>query len=151
MRTVGAGILLLLLPPLAWTAGCHAEDVPPSDPELRDELGIPDHVPIHRVNVGGRGAADRLVPDRVEAAPGDLVQFLVTDRRVHVIRFLVDELDPEQRSFLAETDQLESPPLVHRESRFIVSFQGAPPGRYPFESGGHGEPARGVVTVHGPP
>lgn len=128
--------------------GCQAPEVKPSDPELREALDLSADVAIHRVNVGGRGGEVRFVPRRLEVAQGAVVQFLLTDRRLHVIRFAEDELDAEARDFLRRTEQARSPPLVDPGARFVVSFKDAPPGEYPFESEGHGGPERGVVVVN---
>lgn len=129
-------------------SACQPPEVEPTDPELREKLGLPADVAIHRVNVGGRGEEVRFAPGRVQAAPGELVQFLVTDRRLHVIRFVEDALDDEQVAFLRETGQLRSAPLVDPGARFVVTFEDAPPGEYPFESRGHGGRGRGLVVVN---
>lgn len=128
-------------------SGCRPAEVEPSDPELRKALGIPDEIAIHRINVGGRGGQVRFVPEEVDVESGEAVQFFLTDRRVHVIRFLEEEMDPGPRDFMEEMGQLRSPPLVDPGARFVVSFEGAPSGDYPFVSQGQQGPERGVVRV----
>jgi len=143
-----AGLLLL--------GGCGGgepspESGVPPDPhaELRERLGLaPDH-PIHTITLGGRGGDEHAAPSRVELRPGDVVEFLVVDGRVHTVRFPEDSLTEALASFLRRTDQLESPPLVERGSRFVLTFENAPRGRYPFVSEGTGGSARGVLLVEG--
>lgn len=120
---------------------------PPSDQELRDSLGIPPEVTIHRITLGGRGGAEHVVPSVIEVARGDLVQFLNVDRRVHTISFQADSLSPAARRFLTETSQMESPPLLTAGSRFVVTFRDAPVGAYPFRSEGPGEGRSGRILV----
>lgn len=90
-----------------------------------------------------------MVPRRLEVTSGSVVEFLTVDGRVHVLEFPVDSLSPLTAEFLRDTRQLESPPLVDRGSRFVVSFRGAPAGRYPFRSHGSGADAWGEIVVRG--
>lgn len=126
---------------------CASEAPPPSDQDLRDSLAIPPEVTIHRITLGGRGAAEHVVPTRIDVAPGDVVQFLNVDRRIHTVSFEVDSLGAEGRRFLTETAQLESPPLLTAGSRFVVTFRDAPSGVYPFRSEGPGGSGRGRIVV----
>jgi plastocyanin len=121
-----------------------------SDPELRAELGIPDDTPIHRVELSGLQAESRVVPRVVEARPGDVVQFVVMDNRVHLIRFLAEEIGPAELEFLRDTSQDRPPPLVERGARLVLTFEGAPPGSYPFSAEGNGSSARGEIRVGRP-
>ena len=102
---------------------------------------------LHRVTLGGRGSVEHAVPSSVEALPGDVVEFLTVDHRIHTITFLADSLSPEGVAFLASTGQRGSLPLVDRGSRFLFRLEGAPPGRYVFLSEAHGGSAVGVVEV----
>ena len=140
-RWLGCAVTLLLTALVA----CSPE--PPSDPELRQALGIEDARPIHRINLGGRGSIEHVVPVRVVVLAGDLVQFVMVDRRVHTITFRGDGLSPAGRAFLEETGQISSPPLLQRGARFVVSFEHAPAGEYPFVSEGNGDPAAGSIVV----
>jgi hypothetical protein len=45
------------------------------------------------------------------------------------------------------TDQVASPPLLRLDSRYVVDFEGGPPGRYPYLLEGSGAAGRGVVVV----
>lgn len=88
-----------------------------------------------------------MVPLRTEAAPGDVLHVLSADRRIQTFHFDLDSLSPEQVRFLTETGQAGSPPLTDAGSRWVLSFQGAPEGVYPFVVLGHGEPVRGRVEL----
>ncbi|HSG08095.1 MAG TPA: hypothetical protein VLA36_07050 [Longimicrobiales bacterium] len=101
---------------------------------------------VHRIVLSG-GEREVFEPDQVEIAQGAWVEFVSADWRVHEIRFEVDSLSAAGRTFLEATDQVASPPLVDRGARFVVSFAGAPDGRYPFVAEGNGAPGRGVVIV----
>jgi len=76
-----------------------------------------------------------------------VVEFLCVDGRVHSVRFPRDSLTAEAAAFLSRTSQLASPPLVDRGSRFVLTFEGAPPGRYPFLVEGSGGAGQGVIVV----
>jgi hypothetical protein len=78
------------------------------------------------------------------------VEFATVDHRLHWVTFPPDSLPPPLAAYLAATGQGESPPLHSRGSRFIILLEGAPPGRYPFVSQGHGGIAHGVINVEAP-
>jgi hypothetical protein len=129
-------------------SSCNASPPsPPSDPELRLELGIPDEIPIHRIDVGDSGGGTRVLPRVTEIQPGHMVQFVTLDHRVHLIRFDPAELDPIRLAFLRDTSQDSPPPLVAEGSRLLLSFEGAPPGSYPFFVDGDGTPVAGEIRV----
>lgn len=75
------------------------------------------------------------------------MQFAPVDRRVHAIVFRGDSLSAPAGEFLERTGQAASPPLMDPASRFVVSFEDAPPGAYPFTSQGHGDPVAGMIRV----
>jgi plastocyanin len=122
---------------------------PLSDPELRQELGISDAAAIHRIRVTGSGDRTRLLPLRTQIRPGDVVQFVILDHRTHLVRFLDDETASDALEFLRHTGQDRPPPLVARESRLVLSFRDAPPGRYPFRVESTGSPVEGEIRVLG--
>ncbi len=142
-----ARLALFVLLPLF--GGCAPEPEPPSDPELREALALDDATPIHRIDLSGRGAENRILPPRTEIRQGDVVQFVVLDRRVHHVRFLTDSLSAPAVRFLERTRQLASPPLANRGDRYVLSFADAPPGTYPFVVEGHGEATPGWIHVDG--
>lgn len=110
-------------------------------------LGLPAGALLHRVTLGGKGAQEHAVPTRIQAFPGDGVEFRSVDHRVHTVEFLADSLTVEVREFLESSGQIASPPLVTRGSRFVLRLQNAPVGLYFFMSEGHGGTAFGVVEV----
>jgi plastocyanin len=123
---------------------------PPSDPELRAELGIPDEVVIHRVDLSGRGDLTRVLPAVTEAKPGDVVQFVVLDNRVHLLRFREELLQGARLDFLRTTTQDRPPPLVQRGARLVLTFEDAPEGTYYFQVEGNGAPVEGEIRVRAP-
>jgi len=146
-RRRGAGLTRSAAILAALISGCMPEPLPPTDPELRSELGIPDHVPIHRVDLSGRADFTRVIPRLTAANAGDVVQFVVLDHRVHLIRFREELLRPDQIEFLRATSQDRFPPLVEQGSRLVLSFDGAPPGDYSFQVEGNGPPIEAVIRV----
>jgi plastocyanin len=142
---VGGGALLLFLS--STTCGGAPETGP--DVELREALGLESDEELHRIVLGGQGRREHLVPTRLEIPQGAIVEIVTVDRRVHTVTFLRDSLSSEAAAFLTETNQMQSPPLLEQGSRFVISFRGAPPGRYPFVSEGHGGTASGIIVVEG--
>lgn len=140
--TMLAGLVLL--------PGCLGDPPPPPvdiDAPLRAELGIDPGVPIHRITLGGRGSQDHVVPLRVEGSPGDVLHVLSADRRIQTFSFVDAALSPEALEFLETTGQMGSPPLTDVGSAWVLSFEGAPDGEYPFVVRGHGEPVQGMVDI----
>lgn len=138
-----AGAALLL------GAGCRGTEPDPAlrpDSVLRAELGLSDADRVHRMSLRG-GRAEVVEPNSVELAEGDWLEFVSADWRIHAVRFEVDSLEAPARAFLEGSDQVASPPLVELGQRFVVSFGGAPEGRYPFLVEGNGTTVRGVVVV----
>lgn len=141
-RSVRSGLLCVVV-----VVGCGVDRGPPSHPELRAELALGDDVVIHDILLSGRGDRSRLLPAYREVEVGDLVHFRVMDRRVHRIRFDLEGLPQGGRQFLQETAQAAPPPLTEQDARLILTFQGAPPGPYPFRIEGYGPPVEGVIRV----
>lgn len=146
-----AGLLAFLVSALGLT-GCVGSDAGPpgADPDTLEALGLSPRAELHRVTLGGRGSEEHAVPTRVLASPGDGVEFVTVDHRVHTLTFPADSLASDVRLFLEESGQISSPPLVTRGSRFILNLEDAPPGRYIFVSDGHGGRAGGLVQVGAP-
>jgi plastocyanin len=142
-----AVLILLGLP------GCGLVSHGEPDPQVEEAraLGLPEGARLHRVTLGGRGATEHAVPPLIQARPGDGVEFLTEDHRVHTVTFPADSLEPEVHAFLEASGQLGSPPLVSRGTRFVLQLRDAPTGRYPFVSEGHGGTAHGVLLVEPPP
>lgn len=116
------------------------------DSVLQAELGLTLDDHVHRVRVSG-GEAERADPAETLVEPGAYVEFVTTDWMVHEIVFEADSASAEQWAFLERTDQVASPPLIDRDSRYVLSFEAAPAGRYPYVLEGNGRPGRGVIVV----
>jgi plastocyanin len=149
VSTLGAGLLLFL--PLV-VGGCGERFPEATDPEIEGAraMGLPSGSRLHQVLLGGRGSEEHVLPQRVSASPGDAVEFVTVDHRVHTISFLPDSLSSEALAFLTEEGRVASLPLISRGSRFLVILEGAPAGRYPFVSQGHGGKAYGVIDLRPP-
>jgi hypothetical protein len=130
-------------------AGCLREPAPPTDPELAESLGIDPRTPVHRVDLVDREGRITLFPPILRVEEGHLVQFVTRDRRAYSVRFLRGEVSQEGWRFLEGRTQSASPPLVSEGDRFVVTFEGAPAGSYPFEVVGQGQEARGEIVVGG--
>ncbi|MDH3225013.1 MAG: hypothetical protein OEO23_14930 [Gemmatimonadota bacterium] len=115
--------------------------------ESLSALGIHDPGPVYVVSLAGWGGREQPVPDTVRVPPGAVVVFQVADFRVHTVTFAQDSLSSIQSGFIARVARGQSPPLIERGSRYIVSFAEAPPGTYPFRIGGFGASAGGAVVV----
>jgi plastocyanin len=129
------------------TVGCEKEPERHVDPRLVDALGLRGDELVHTISLGGRGSEEHIVPPRLEIGVGEVVQFVTVDRRVHAVRFPTDSLAQPEAAFIETTGQGASPPLLGLGSRFVVTFENAPPGRYPFLSSGHGEATGGIIFV----
>jgi plastocyanin len=146
VRQIGAFTCLVAM-------GCGIEPKTPS--EAVEEAGTDPHSEIAAaaqvVQLSGGRDVEHVVPPHLEIDTGEWVQFITLDRRVHTVSFVPDSLSPEGLEYLADTGQLQGPPLLSRGSRFLVDFRNAPAGRYVFSSASHGDPVFGSVTVREPP
>jgi plastocyanin len=144
-----AGAALLVLAVLA--AGCRPSDSElPPDRRLQSELGLDARDRVHEVVLTG-GPTGGAAPAESHVLPGDYLQFVTADSWVHELVFEVDSLGAGALAFMDELDQLASPPMVSRGSRFVISFVEAPEGRYPYRVEGNHAPVRGVIVVTAPP
>ena len=117
------------------------------DAFLRDSLGLGDDDRVHRVRLGSADNRELVEPPQLTVRPGDYVEFVTQDRRVHAVTFLLEELPAGAADFLRGSGQQGSPPLVESEARFVVSFADAPLGTYPYGVIGNGEDGRGAIVV----
>lgn len=144
-------LLVPLLALVVASAGCEERDpelVP--DEVLQTELGLTPDDRVHTVRIS-TGTAERADPASVTVEPGDYVQFLSADHFVHEIAFVLDSLSGPARAFLERTRQSASPPLLEIDARYVMSFVGAPEGRYPYYLAGNRAGGTGVVVVEAEP
>ena len=114
---------------------------------LVDSLGLSSDDRVVRVKLLDQDGSETVEPDELNVEPGWYVEFFTRDGRVHTVSFLMDSLNGAQAEFLRSTGQDRSPPLLEVDSRYVVSFEGAPAGRYPFQVEGNGASARGTILV----
>lgn len=145
---LGLAAAVLLTGPLA---GCRSEPDLTLQPDsvLQATLGLQPHDRVYRVAVTG-GEIERADPAALSIEVGSYVEFISTDWLVHEILFDTVGLTPAQRGFLRNTDQVHSPPLIDRGSRYVLSFVDAPTGRYGFRLEGNGRASSGAIVVAGP-
>jgi hypothetical protein len=144
--------VLIVVCPLALAA-CRAREEPnlnPPDSVLQDSLGLTGADQVHRIVLASQNGSESVDPTEVTIQPGHYVEFLTRDGRVRMVSFPLPGLTPAQTDFLRSTGQDRSPPLVEVDSRYVVSFKDAPPGRYPFLVEGNERSIPGVVIVAGP-
>ena len=138
--------LLCALLLVASGTSCQVDPELQPDELLRSELGLTDRDEVHRVVIT-RGDVELAAPRATTIQPGAYLEFVTGDWFVHEITFELDSMLPGARAFLERTDQVASPPLLRLDSRYVVNFEGGPPGRYPFVLEGSGAAGRGVVVV----
>ena len=131
---------------VASGTSCQVDPELQPDEVLRSELGLTDRDEVHRVVITG-GDIESAAPQATSLPLGAYLEFVTGDWFVHEIIFELDSLLPEARAFLERTDQVASPPLLRLDSRYVVDFEGGPPGRYPFVLEGSGAAGHGVVVV----
>jgi plastocyanin len=119
------------------------------DAMLQSELGLQAGDPVYRMTLTG-GAVERADPVIISIEPGAHVEFVTMDWLIHEVIFERDSVGGEQWAFLEHTDQTASPPLIDKATRYVLSFVGAPPGRYPYRLEGNGAPGRGTIIVTAP-
>jgi plastocyanin len=93
-----------------------------------------------------RARRGEIEPLRAALRVGDIVRFEAGDGAGHAIAFDGALLTSAVRSFLEQSGQLRSPPLVSRGNAWVVSLAHAPPGEYPYTCVTHN--ARGSITVN---
>ena len=128
---------------------CTPDNELPPDELLQAELGLTLDDRVYRVILTG-GAAEQADPVVLLIEQDAYVEFITDDGFIHEVIFDPDSLSSDQWSFLERTDQEASPPLIERDSRYILVFEGAPFGRYPYRIEGNGNPGRGVIVLAEP-
>jgi hypothetical protein len=142
----GPAVGLVLL--VALGSACQKKDASlQPDAVLRDSLGLGDEDRVHRVQtVEPRQPRDRRARVGSRCGRATIVEFMTTDRACTRL-VLLDSLPRAAPTSCASTSQESSPPLLEPEARFLVTFESAPVGRYPFVISGNGAEARGAIVV----
>lgn len=151
IRLLRLALLLPVLGVVLVTSACEQRDpelVP--DEVLQTELGLTPDDRVHTVRISA-DTAERADPTSVIVEPGDYVQFVSADHFVHEVAFTLDSVSGPGRAFLQRTGQSASPPLLEVDARFVVSFIGAPEGRYPYALMGNRASGAGEVVVETDP
>jgi plastocyanin len=108
-----------------------------------DTIDVPAGVELIDVTVHTTAQSKDFEPASVPAAPGDYVRFTTSDSRTHAIVF--EGLSAEVKSFLEQSGQLRSPPLVTSGASWVVALENAPAGAYRFRCLMHNDV--GQITV----
>jgi hypothetical protein len=134
--------------------GCEGPAPEPEalvDPIVWDSIqGLQEGDRVHVLDVHFGSDGEVVEPDSLLVEAGDWVDFRSSDGSPRLISFVLDSMAPGNRGFLQEIGARSSPPLVADGSHWVVSFQQAPPGVYPFIVEGARAPARGVIHVADP-
>jgi plastocyanin len=153
MRRIWPGLVALLLTSLVSASCDRAQraDGDQSDDTLIDQLtSAPRGVQVHLVRLVVRGDTYAFEPSEIGISSGDLVRFVLGSAQPQSVAFGVSDLSAEAEQFVREQDLLHGELLTSPGETYDVSFQNAPPGRYPFHSIVHAERGmRGVVVVDG--
>ena len=124
------GVFLLLLP-LACGDTPLIGDKKDRTLELNsDTITLPSGVDLLDVRVETNAQSKDFTPAQIAGIPGDYLRFTIGDSRTHAIVFEVTT--PEQRTFLEQSGQLRSPPLVTNGASWVIALKGAPLGTYAF-------------------
>ena len=113
-----------------------------------DTIDLPNGVDLHDVQVQTNAQNKDFTPTQVAAIPGDYLRFQIADSRTHAIVFEVT--GPEQRTFLEQSGQLRSPPLVTNGASWVIALKGAPLGTYGFRCLIHHDAGQLTVAANRP-
>ncbi len=139
-----AGVFLLLAFVSACERGALTGDTKDRTLELMgDTIDVPAGVDLHDVAVRTNAQSKDFDPAGVQAAPGDYLRFTTGDSRTHAIAF--EAVSPEIKTFLEQSGQLRSPPLVTNGASWVIALEKAPPGVYRFRCIMHND--TGQLTV----
>lgn len=132
---------------LTVPVGCDAPPELRPDPFLVDSLGLTARDRVHTVTLTLRNGGEVAGPAEVEVRPGDWVSFESRDGFIRMVTFEADSLSDEARRWVDAQGIGGSPPLLNRGTRWLIRFQDAPQGRYPFRVEGNRAPGGGAVIV----
>ncbi|CAN5637981.1 hypothetical protein BH23GEM6_BH23GEM6_14420 [soil metagenome] len=153
MVRVQLSLVVLLLVTLAGTSCDRLQRIETEETDATwiDQLtSAPRRVDVHLVRLVVRGETYAFEPSEIHISAGDLVRFVLGSSQPQSVAFGVSDVSPEAEQFVREQDLSHGELLTSPGEMYDVSFQNAPPGRYPFHSIVHAERGmRGVVVVDG--
>jgi hypothetical protein len=144
---IAASLLAIML-----VASGEKEVTPPQNPPdalLRDSLRLGDEDRVFRVSLSTEDGENRAYPASIQVPRGAWVEFVSADGWPRTVGFLLDSLSSAAAELLRASGQDASPPLLDAGDRFVVTFRGAPAGRYPYRIEGSAAPAEGAVIIEG--
>lgn len=128
MRCIG--VLLLVALSGCGDSGFIGEKKDRTLELAHDTIDLPSGVDLHDIRVQTNAQSKDFTPVQVAAIPGDYLRFSIADSRTHAIVF--EPTSPEARTFLEQSGQLRSPPLVTNGASWVIALKGAPVGTYGF-------------------
>lgn len=132
-------------------ASCGKGEVPPPqnppDALLRDSLQLGDDDRVFRISLSSENGDNRADPTTIQVPMGAWVEFVSVDGWPRTVAFVLDSLSSPAAELLRSSGQDASPPLLDAGDRFVVTFTGAPAGRYPFRIEGSAGPVEGAVVI----
>ncbi len=130
--------------------GSVACDAPPDlqpDAELQRAYGLTPRDRVHVVALEHVPPVERVSPVETSLRIGDWVVFQAADGFGRRVLFELDSLSAEALDWVTAHEIEAGPPLLTVGVRWVISFDGAPEGRYPFRVEGSAQPARGALNV----
>ena len=123
-----AGVFFFSTVVAACEDGLRIGDSGPRTVELEsDTVQLEPGVTLHDVTLRASSEGD-FQPAQITAKSGDVVRFTSGDTRTHALS--IRPPSEPARAALAASDQLRSPPLIARETAWVVSLKGLPAGVY---------------------
>ncbi len=138
-----AGAFVLLLFSTACERGPSGEQKDRTLELARDTIDLPSGIDLHDVEVRTGDQYRDFDPAQLQAKPGDYLRFTTGDSRTHAIVFEVTAANV--KSFLENSGQLRSPPLITKGASWVIALEDAPLGQYPFRCLVHND--MGQLTV----
>lgn len=142
-----AALLLLLTAGCAETTPALPEDLPPGA-LIRELQASEDGSPVVLVRVHSGPRDHRFEPAEIHLPAESVLRFVMTGPVPDAVVFDTATVPEAARAFLRARSAARGPLLLGPGQAYDVDFDGAPEGRYPFESLLRGATGmRGTVTV----
>ncbi len=142
------GLLVVLF--LLLVGGCSGDGASDAGDSRADRTA--DRSPgggiVRIVRIVQHDRGNKFDPPGLAITSGDAVRFVLTGGRPESVVFDADAATPEATAFIRENSLDLGVLLVEPGQSHVISFQGAPPGSYPFRSIPHAEQGMtGIVVV----